>query len=155
MTQRTIEQELAVNGHSFFQTVGDSMEPLLHNRKSTVVIAAKQGRLKRYDVALYHRPTGEYVLHRVLKVLDEAYLICGDNRVWKETVPEEWIIGVMTDFYPDEHSNPISCNSKIYQQYLKTLWRRYFLLKIRSFSGRIRRKAASLVHSLRDNKKNF
>ena len=131
------------------------MEPLLHNRKSTVVIAAKQGRLKRYDVALYHRPTGEYVLHRVLKVLDEAYLICGDNRVWKETVPEEWIIGVMTDFYPDEHSNPISCNSKIYQQYLKTLWRRYFLLKIRSFSGRIRRKAASLVHSLRDNKKNF
>ncbi len=131
------------------------MEPLLHNRKSTVVIAAKQERLKRYDVALYHRPTGEYVLHRVLKVLDEAYLICGDNRVWKETVPEEWIIGVMTDFYPDEHSDPISCSSKIYQKYLKTLPRRYIFLKMRSFAGRVRRKMASLVHSLRDNKKNF
>ena len=155
MTHRTIEQELTVNGHSFFQTVGDSMEPLLHNRKSTVVIAAKQGRLKRYDVALYHRPTGEYVLHRVLKVLDGAYLICGDNRIWKETVPEEWIIGVMTDFYPDEHSNPISCNSKSYQKYLKTLRRRYAFLKIHSFPGRVRRKVASLVYNLRDNKKNF
>ena len=155
MTHRTIEQELAVHGHGFFQTVGNSMEPLLHNRKSTVVIAAKQERLKRYDVALYHRPTGEYVLHRVLKVLDEAYLICGDNRVWKETVPEEWIIGVMTDFYPDEHSDPISCSSKIYQKYLKTLPQRYIFLKMRSFAGRVRRKVASLVYNLRDNKKNF
>ena len=155
MTHRTIEQELAVHGHGFFQTVGNSMEPLLHNRKSTVVIAAKQGRLKRYDVALYHLPTGEYVLHRVIKVLDGSYLIRGDNCIWDEVVPEAQIIGVMTDYYPNEHSDPISCNSKIYQQYLKTLWRRYFLLKIRSFSGRIRRKVASLVHSLRDNKKNF
>ena len=40
--QRTIEEELARNGHSFFQTVGDSMEPLLHNRKSTVIIQAKK-----------------------------------------------------------------------------------------------------------------
>lgn len=137
-----------MNGHSFFQTVGDSMEPLLHNRKSTVVIETKKTPLKKYDVALYHRPTGEYVLHRVLKVLDGAYLICGDNRTWVETVPEEWIIGVMTDYYPNEHNQSISCSSKVYQQYLKTLWWRYSLLWTRSLAGRVRRKMISLVRKL-------
>ena len=147
--QRTIEEELARNGHSFFQTVGDSMEPLLHNRKSTVIIQAKKAPLKKYDVALYHRPTGEYVLHRVLKVLDGAYVICGDNRMWKETVPEAWVIGVMTDYYPDERDRPISCSSEVYQRYLKTLRRRYWLLWMRAFPGRVRRKMISLVQRWR------
>lgn len=124
------------------------MEPLLHNRKSTVVIQAKNAPLKKYDVALYHRPTGEYVLHRVLKVLDGAYLICGDNRIWKETVPEEWIIGVMTDYYPNEHNQSISCSSKEYQQYLKKLWWRHSLLRLRSLVGRVRRKIVSLTRKL-------
>ena len=71
--QRTIEQELALRGHGLFQTVGDSMEPLLHNRKSTVVIEIPKNMLKKYDVALYRRPGGEYVLHRVIKVVENAY----------------------------------------------------------------------------------
>ena len=155
MTQRRIEQELAINGHSFFQTVGDSMEPMLHNRKSTVVIAAKKAPLKKYDVALYRRPTGEYVLHRVLKVLDGAYLICGDNRIWKEMVPEAWVIGVVTDYYPDEHDRPVSRKSEVYQQYLKTLWWRYSLLWIRAFPGRARHKMVSLFRGRKGNKKTF
>lgn len=125
------------------------MEPLLHNRKSTVVIQAKKTPLKKYDVVLYHRPTGEYVLHRVLKVLDGAYLICGDNRTWKETVPEEWIIGLMTEYYPDEHDRPVSCSSKAYQQYLKTLWWRYLLLRMCTLLKKGHRKMSSLTRELR------
>ena len=121
------------------------MEPLLHNRKSTVVIEAKQDRLKKYDVALYRRPTGEYVLHRVLKVLDGAYLICGDNRVWKERVPEGWVIGVMTGYYADERDCYLPCGSESYRVYLKTLPSRYARLWLRALPGRIRRKAAALI----------
>ena len=67
-----MEQELALYGYGLFQTVGDSMEPLLHNRISTVLIEIPKSPLKKYDVALYRRPRGEYVLHRVVKVLDTA-----------------------------------------------------------------------------------
>lgn len=142
--QRTIEEELALNGHSFFQTVGDSMEPLLHNRKSTVVIEGKKESLKRYDVALYRRPsTGAYVLHRVVKVLDGAYLICGDNRIWRETVPDGWVIGVMIGYYEDEQDRYISCESESYQKYLKTLKWRYAALWLRALPGRVRRKLYS------------
>lgn len=131
MTNRTIEQELARHGRSFFQTVGDSMEPLLHNRKSTVVIEKKSAPLKRYDVALYHRPSGEYVLHRVIKVLDGKYIICGDNRIWREYVPEEWVIGVMAGYYEGEENTYISCDSRCYRAYLRSIRPRYIRLWIR------------------------
>lgn len=145
--QRTIEEELAVNGHSFFQTVGDSMEPLLHNRKSTVVIQTKKGPLKRYDVALYRRPsTGAYVLHRVVKVLDGAYLICGDNRLQQEKVPDGWVIGVMAGYYQDEADVYVSCASEGYRQYLKRLPALRRKRWLRALPGRVRAKIASIGH---------
>lgn len=132
MIKLTIEQQLERSGHGFFQTVGDSMEPLLHNRKSTVVIERKKTRLNRYDVALYKRPTGEYVLHCVVKVLEGAYLICGDNRVWREKVQEEWILGVMIGFYEDERNIYTSCKSELYRKYLKTLKIRAVILRLQN-----------------------
>lgn len=140
-----IEEELLRKGYGFFQTVGDSMEPLLHNRKSTVIIRQKQGRLKRYDVALYQRPTGEYVLHRVIKVLKDTYLICGDNRVSKENVPEEWVIGVMTGFYKDERDTYISCNSKLYRKYLRRYKVRFTVLRWKHCVGKAIRKLIKLI----------
>lgn len=136
----TIEQELQRNGHSFFQTVGDSMEPMLHNRSSTVVIGKAQGTLKKYDVALYRNPAGEYVLHRVLKVRPRDYIICGDNRICRETVPKEWVIGVLQGYYPDLGSQYISCDSDLYREYLGTLKSRYCVLWIKAFPGRVVRK---------------
>lgn len=138
--RRTIEQELALNGHGFFQTTGDSMEPLLHSRKSTVIIEAKRGPLKRYDIALYRRPTGEYVLHRVVRVLQGAYLIRGDNRIFREKVPEEWVIGVMTGYFADECNRYISCEDESYRKYTRTLVWRYAKNWLRIRMGRIRKK---------------
>ena len=152
MTHRTIEQELAQNGHSFFQTVGDSMEPLLKQKKSTVVVESKQKPLKRYDVALYRRPTtGAYVLHRVIRVLDNAYLMCGDNRLHREVVPDGWVIGVMIGYYGNEQDAYISCESECYQKYLKTLKLRYAALRMRALPGRIRRVFSRLCTSSKTN----
>lgn len=116
------------------------MEPLLHNRKSTVVIEGKTSLLKRYDVALYRRPSGQYVLHRVVRVLDGAYLIRGDNRISRERVPQEWVIGVMTGYYEDERGGYISCGSAKYRKYLRTLKRRYAALWLRAFPKRLEKK---------------
>lgn len=140
MANSTIEQELDHLGHCLFQTVGDSMEPLLHNRKSTVVIEKSTGMLRKYDVALYRRPTGEYVLHRIVKVKKGNYLICGDNRIYREPVPGEWILGVMTGFYPDESSRYLTCSDPEYQEYLHAWGRNYCRRWIRALPGRLWRK---------------
>ena len=116
------------------------MEPLLHHRRSTVVINAVSGPLKRYDVALYHRPQGAYVLHRVIKVLDGSYLIQGDNRLHRELVPASWVIGVMAGYYEDESNFYTDCTSGRYLSYLRTLKWRHLRLWLRSLPGRVREK---------------
>ncbi len=80
-------------------TVGDSMEPLLYNRKTHVFLRKAEGTLKRNDIPLYRRPTGEYVLHRIIRVGKDCYYIRGDNRVGLETVPKDWVLGVVTQIY--------------------------------------------------------
>lgn len=144
----TIEQELALQEHSFFQTVGDSMEPLLHNRESTVVLKKAEEPLKKYDVALYRRPTGEYVLHRVVKVRKETYLIQGDNRLGRETVPKEWIIGVMAGYYEGEENIYVSCNSKKYRNYLRTLKLRRWLQSGKKLPIQVMRRVQKLCRNV-------
>ena len=142
----TIERELAERGRGFFQTVGDSMEPLLHNQYSTVVIEKAAGPLRKNDVALYYRPggtlpglpEGRYVLHRVVKVRERDYLICGDNRFYQEPVKPEWILGVMVGFYNGGAYTP--CGDEGYQSYVRTLGVRRTLLWWRAFPGRAARK---------------
>lgn len=94
-----IEEELERSGKILQTTIGDSMEPMLQNRQNIVVIEKADGLLKKYDLPLYRRPNGKYVLHRILKVRKNDYIICGDNRIRRETVPHEWIIGVVSGYY--------------------------------------------------------
>lgn len=140
MRHSTIEQELERQGRVLIQTVGVSMEPLLHNRKSTVIIERVPEKLRKYDVVLYKRSGGEYVLHRVIKVRQEDYLICGDNGVERESVSRDRIIGIMTGFYPETDDQFISIRNEKYQMYVQTWIRRYVVRWIKALSGRIRRK---------------
>ena len=62
------------------------MLPLIRQGKDLLLIARKpEGRLSKYDVPLYRRDSGQYVLHRILKVRENDYVICGDNRWHRET----------------------------------------------------------------------
>lgn len=141
MEKRTIEEELERQDFILLQTTGISMEPLLHNRKSSVVIRKAPPVLRKYDVVLFKRPiTEEYVLHRVLKVRERDYLICGDNGLYMELVAPQSILGIMTGYYPDERSGLISCEDRRYQRYVRTWKLRYALRKGRALAGRVRRK---------------
>ena len=49
--------------------------------------------------SIYRRPPSSYVLHRVIKVRDDDYVILGDNCVNKEYgIKDSDIIGVMTEY---------------------------------------------------------
>ena len=83
MRKSTFEEEIARNGFLLYRNVGDSMLPLIRQGKDLLLIARKpEGRLRKYDVPLYRRDSGQYVLHRILKVRENDYVICGDNR-WR------------------------------------------------------------------------
>ena len=91
------EELLARDGKLVYKTRGVSMEPMLRQNRDLVVIQTPTSRLRKYDVALYRRGQS-YVLHRVIGLASDHYLIRGDNTYAVEHVPESDVIGVLTAF---------------------------------------------------------
>jgi hypothetical protein len=136
-----IEEVLLREGKYVGPTVGVSMLPMLKNRRDTIVVRPKTERLKRLDVALYHRGDA-YVLHRVLEPIDGGYKIRGDNCYSDEYIPEDDVFGVLTEFFrKDKH---YYCTDKKYLRYanrrLRTYKARRFFyftkVKLRAFAGK-------------------
>lgn len=66
-----------------FNPTGDSMKPMLNGTTDSVVLTKKGDRLKKYDVAMYHRRRDNaLVLHRVVKVTGKSYTMSGDNQYY-------------------------------------------------------------------------
>ena len=94
---KTIEEEINENGKLVFTNVGTSMKPLIKQDKDILIIEKTNGKLKKYDIPLYKRKDGQYVLHRILNVSNDEYVICGDNCYIKEYgITDSNIIGVLT-----------------------------------------------------------
>ena len=122
-----IEEHLQENGFYVSTTVGVSMWPMLRNRRDRVIIQpVGKERLSRFDLPLYKRPDGKYVLHRIIGVENGYYIIRGDNTYVKEKVPDEWIIGVMTEFY--RGGRHIVANNKKYRSYIR-FWNAIYPLR--------------------------
>ena len=132
----SFEEILEQDGKLIYTNVGDSMYPLIRQGKDLMVIEKVDGRLKKYDVPLYRRTTGKYVLHRILKVRENDYVICGDNRYHKEYgITDEQIIGVLTAII--RNGKELSVHNWKYKFYVH-LWCdffpvRAFLFKVRKF----------------------
>lgn len=130
-----IEEVISREGKYVGPTVGVSMLPMLKAGRDSVVIRAKTGRLSYLDVALYKRGK-DYVLHRVIAVREDGYVIRGDNCYENEYVPEENILGVLTEFFRGEKH--IFCTDKKYLHYAERRIRRY---PVRRFFVRMKRAA--------------
>ena len=128
MNNSTFEAELAEKGKLIFHNRGVSMRPLIREGKDLMVIEKPSGRLKRYDGALYKRKDGSYILHRVLKVRENDYVICGDNCVKKEYgITDEMIIGVLTGVI--RNGKELTATDKRYRLYVH-LWCDLFYLRV-------------------------
>ena len=127
------ENEIQSKGYIVYTNEGDSMMPLLREHQDIMVIKKITEPLKKYDAVLFKRPNGAYVLHRIVKVCGLGqYRIVGDNRAIPETVPEEWIIGILSEVIKD--GKHISVDSDEYKAYLKKVpWHR-FKLKVKRYS---------------------
>ena len=136
----TFEEEIERTGKLVYTNVGDSMMPLIKQGRDLLIIEKPDGRLKRYDIPLYKRDSGQYVLHRVLKVRENDYVICGDNRYCKEYgITDRHIIGVLTSVVRD--GKELDFGSFGYRLYV-FLWCglfpvRAFILRIKHYAKRI------------------
>ena len=95
-------EKLKNGGTVTFTPNGTSMLPMLRDGEDVVVLKDTEGkRLHLFDVPLYRRESGQYILHRVVDFCrDGSYVMCGDNQFVKERgIRDDQIIAVMTGFY--------------------------------------------------------
>ncbi len=76
--------------------------------------------LKKSDIALYEA-SGRYILHLVVEVHDDHYIIIGDNCTKKEYVTDEMICGVLAGFYKNG-KHYVDCKDGRAQMIYAKIW---------------------------------
>ena len=136
----TFEEVLARYETLTYANVGVSMLPLLRQGRDLFTVRRKGAeRCRRGDVVLYKRKE-QYVLHRVVEVRTDDYVILGDNCSAKEYgVRDADILGVMTGFVRNGKEHSVS--ERGYRAYslliLHTVSARIFLKRSRLRAARI------------------
>ena len=143
----TIEYFLKTKGYFVYTVKGTSMMPLLRQKKDVVMLKSKgEERCKKYDVVLYRTADRhKFILHRVLKVRPNDYVIAGDNNTFLEVgITDQMIIGVMTGIR--RNGRDISMDNKLYKLYVH-LWCDCY--PVRMFIIRTKRKTVALASALK------
>jgi hypothetical protein len=114
-----IAEKLEAGGSVTFNPKGTSMLPMLRDGDDTVVLSKPKGRLHLFDLPLYRRKDGSYVLHRVVNFgSDGSYTMCGDNQFAVEKgITDDDVIGVVTAFY--RKGKPYTVDSMKYRKPLR------------------------------------
>ena len=103
-----IREQLAANKCVKFSPRGTSMLPMLRQGIDHVVLSPLPRKLKKYDLPLYQRKDGQFVLHRVIKV-GETYSCIGDNQfIVEHGLEHTQMIGLVTAFYRDKKEIPVT-----------------------------------------------
>ena len=136
----SFEAYLEQHGRLTYTNTGVSMLPLLRQGKDLFTVEKKgPDRCKVGDVVLYHRPPNQYVLHRIVEVRPDSYVILGDNCIAKEYgIRDADIFGVMTGYVRGKKAH--STNETGYRLYtaaiLHTISLRVFCKKVILFLRR-------------------
>ena len=130
---KKFEDIINEQGQLVYTNVGDSMYPLIKPR-DLLVIKKITAPLKKNDIPLYKRDSGQYVLHRIVKIKNGEYYICGDNRAFIERgITDRHIIGVLTDIVREGRTIPV--NSPEFKSYVKLLPLRRSIIRIKNKGG--------------------
>ena len=100
-----------------FSPGGISMLPTIRPNRDVVVVSQLPPQLKKYDLPLYRRSGGEFVLHRIVEAGD-TYTCVGDGQFELERgVTQEQMVAIVTTII--RNGREISVNAPMYRLYCR------------------------------------
>lgn len=103
------------NSYVKFNVTGFSMYPLLRSGIDTVALV-KKSEISKYDILLYKREDGSYILHRVVGRKNNKLCMAGDFETTVEfPVAEKQVIATVESFC--RNNKYISCRNLYYRLY--------------------------------------
>ena len=124
-------ERLAAGQQVRFSPMGTSMLPMLREGRDSVVLSPPPKKLRPFDLALYRRDSGAYVLHRITAV-GQTYTCMGDNQfVSEHGLRHDQIIALVTGFRRNGRDHTVTepgyrlyCFLWHYSRPLRRFWRR-------------------------------
>ena len=138
----TVEAQLLNDGVYVSTTRGTSMRPLFKTNRDVIILKTPDAEPKMYDVVLYRTKDGKYILHRIIAVKENVFIIRGDNTFVREKVAKDRILAVLTEYNRKGKKHSTSDLSfRIYSR----LWHfiypvRFLVHKALSFARKVYRK---------------
>lgn len=104
-----LEEQLALGKTVRFFPRGVSMLPLIREDIDSVVLAAAPPTLHKYDLPLYRRADGQFILHRIVGVEGDRYVCVGDNQLLLEQgVCRGQVVALVIGFYRGERYHSVT-----------------------------------------------
>lgn len=121
-----IEESLKNGNRVKFKVRGSSMYPTLIEQRDSVFLERKS-KYKKYDIILYKRGNGHYVLHRIVGTKNGNFKLCGDNQTDIEyPIHENQIIAAATAL---ERSGSIIRPNDFKYNLLVHIWTNFIFLR--------------------------
>ena len=124
-------EQLAAGRTVKFSPRGISMLPMLRQGIDSVILSPLPDKLRKYDLPLYQRDDGKYILHRIVEA-GETYTCIGDNQfVYEHGLRHDQMIALVTAFTRGDRVIPVT--HPVYRLYcvvwhhsrgLRHFWRR-------------------------------
>ena len=109
-----LENSLKKNSLVLSIANGNSMFPFIKN--GTKILLSKPKDIKMFDVVLFKKDN-HYILHRVIGINNDGYIIMGDNSLNNEYVRKDCILGLLIAYYKGDRY--IEINDDINLKYYK------------------------------------
>ena len=127
-----IKEQLASGKSVKFSPHGVSMLPMIRQGIDSIILSPLPKKLKKYDIPLYQRDSGQYVLHRIVAVENDSYICMGDNQFTAEyNLRHDQMIAVVTEFYRGKKKYSVTdiryqlyCRGWYYSRSIRHFWRR-------------------------------
>lgn len=128
-----IKEKFSFGGEVIISATGNSMYPLFRHQKDRVCLRSAEGEaLKKYDMILYQRENGQYVLHRIVGSGEKGFVLRGDGQAVNEyPVRAEQVIAKVARF--TRNGKEYTCSHPGYRVYvyvwthtvmLRKVWRK-------------------------------
>lgn len=126
-----IQETLSAGKTVKFSPRGISMLPMLRQGVDSVILSPVPEKLHKYDLPLYQRDDGHFVLHRIVKT-GETYTCIGDNQFdFEQGLRHDQMIALVTAFTRDGREIAVTniwyglyCRFWHYSRPLRHFWRR-------------------------------
>ena len=109
-----MEEQINMGNTVRFGPKGTSMMPLIRQGIDSIVLKKAPDKLKKYDLPLYRRDDGHFVLHRVVGIDKDGYVMCGDNQhTYEHGITDSHILAIAVGLYRGEEYVPFDSKDYI------------------------------------------